>query len=314
MSINIDGVSRQSASAELVEIPGYPGSSPIALGDKPLLDGIFSGLQPRISEFTFANLFLFRTAHAYRLTMVGDSLVVLGCGYDGEPYFLPPLTGDLKKAHTGLLGEGMTLYGADERFVNEHLRDSGVEIVEDRDSFDYLYLRSDLAELPGNRFHKKKNRINYFASRHAYLVEPYAEQYLDGCLQLIGEWRRVHAGTESGSLTLETDAAAEALSMASHLGLEGLVVLVEGEVKAFVLGERLNSNTAVCKFEKANPFLEGLYQLINREFCRLLFTDCTYVNREQDLGEANLRETKLSYHPVELVKKFRVRRQPGFRS
>jgi hypothetical protein len=30
------------------------------------------------------------------------------------------------------------------------------------------------------------------------------------------------------------------------------------------------------------------------------------VNREQDLGEPNLRESKLSYHPAELVKKFRV--------
>ena len=95
--------------------------------------------------------------------------------------------------------------------------------------------------------------------------------------------------------------------MAVPLGLEGVVAIVEGEVKGFVLGGRLNSDTSVCHFEKADPFLEGIYQLIGREFCRLLFTDCTYVNREQDLGEPNLRETKLSYHPVELIKKFRVR-------
>ena len=86
------------------------------------------------------------------------------------------------------------------------------------------------------------------------------------------------------------------------------MALVEGEVKGFVLGERLNRETSVCHFEKADPFLDGLYQLIDREFNRLLFTDCTYANREQDLGEPNLRESKLSYHPVELVRKFRVRR------
>ena len=96
--------------------------------------------------------------------------------------------------------------------------------------------------------------------------------------------------------------------MTVTLGLEGVVLLVEEKVKAFTLGERLNNETSACHFEKGDPFLDGIYQLINREFSRLLFTDCTYVNREQDLGMMNLRGSKLSYHPVELVKKFRVRR------
>jgi len=184
-------------------------------------------------------------------------------------------------------------------------------VSEDRDSFDYLYLRQELAELPGNRYHKKKNRISYFAGKHDYRIEEYGERYLEGCLRLAEEWSRVRAGMESRSLLLEAEATREALGMADQLGLAGLVVLVAGEVKAFTLGERLNRETAVCQFEKADPFLEGLYQLINREFSRLLFTDCVYVNREQDLGEPNLRESKLSYHPVELVKKYRVRPHPS---
>jgi hypothetical protein len=104
------------------------------------------------------------------------------------------------------------------------------------------------------------------------------------------------------------DATADALSQAVVLGLEGVVVTIEGAVRAFAVGERLNQNTAICHFEKADHFMEGLSQLVNREFARLLFTCCIYVNREQDLGEPGLRNAKLSYHPVELVKKFRVRR------
>jgi len=289
-------------------IPRHPESRPLGLNDKPFLDTIFTGLQPRISEFTFANLYLFRTAHAYRLTMVEEALVVIGKGYGGRDYFLPPLTGNVGNALDRLLDEGMTLYGADEGFVNRYLRDKRVEIVEDRDCFDYLYLRRDLAELPGNRFHKKKNRINYFVSRHAYSIESYGERHLQGCLDLLAEWLRVRAVMESSSIAFEADAAAEALHMTVPLGLEGVVALVDGKVKAFALGEMLNRDISVCHFEKADPFLDGIYQLIDREFNRLLFIDCTYVNREQDLGEINLRETKLSYHPVELVKKFLVRR------
>jgi hypothetical protein len=291
-----------------MEIPRYPESRPLLLGDKQLLDRIFARLQPRISEFAFANLYLFRLAHSYSVTMVGNALLLLGRGYGGEPYFLPPLTGNVERALSRLFAEGATLYGADEPFINSYLRDKKVEMIEDRDNFDYLYLRRDLAELHGNRFHKKKNRINYFASRHAHVVITYEDRYLDGCLELLAEWRRVHDEIEDRSVTFEADATGEALRMAVTLGLEGVVVLVEGRVKAFTLGGRLNSKTSACHFEKGDPFLDGIYQLIDREFSRLLFTDCTYVNREQDLGLMNLRESKLSYRPVELVKKFRVRR------
>ena len=96
------------------------------------------------------------------------------------------------------------------------------------------------------------------------------------------------------------------MTRAEELGLAGVVVTVAGEVRAFAVGERLNRDTVVCHFERADHFMEGLSQLVNREFCRLLFSDCRYVNREQDLGEPGLRNAKLSYHPVELVRKLRI--------
>jgi len=291
-----------------MEIPSYPESRPLDLADKPLLDTKFSVLQPHVSELTFAGLYLFRNAHDYRLTMVGDSLVALGRGYSGERYFMPPLGGGVEAALEVVWGDGLELYGADEAFAERCLKRSGVVAAEDRDAFDYLYLREELATLPGNRFHKKKNRINYFALRHDYDVAPFAEQYRVGCRNLLDIWRDMAAEEEKPSFGLEVEAAAEAVEKAELLGLEGVVVTVDGEVKAFSLGERLNGETAVCHFEKTDPFMEGLSQLVNREFSRLLFADCRFVNREQDLGDAGLRNAKLSYHPVELIKKFRIRR------
>lgn len=291
-----------------MEIPSYPASRPLDLADKPLLDAKFSVLQPRASELTFAGLYLFRNAHDYRLTMAGDSLLVLGRGYSGERYCLPPLGGDVEGAFEVVWGDGLELYGADETLAERCLKRGGVVAAEDRDAFDYLYLREELATLPGNRFHKKKNRINYFAVRHDYDVAPFSEQYREGCRSLLEVWQATAAGDEKPSFGLEIAATAEAVEMAELLGLEGVVVTVAGKVKAFSLGERLNAETTVCHFEKTDPFMEGLSQLINREYSRLLFTDCTFVNREQDLGDAGLRSAKLSYHPVEMVKKFRIRR------
>jgi hypothetical protein len=291
-----------------MEIPVWPVSRPLDISDKPRLDDIFQQLQPRASELTFAGLYLFRTAHDYCLSLIGDSIVVLGKGYDDTRYCLPPLGGDVSGACNLLLASGLELYGVDDTFVTGFLRDMNCSIVEDRDSFDYLYLREELATLPGNRFHKKKNRINYFTARHTHEVHLFSAQHLCGCLQLLDEWGRVAEVEGNRSFGLEMDATSEALTRAELLGLKGVVVTVEGAVRAFAVGERLNRQTVVCHFEKADHFMEGLSQLVNREFARLLFTDCFHINREQDLGEPGLRNAKLSYHPVELVKKFRVRR------
>lgn len=290
-------------------IPAWPVSRPLDISDKPRFDGIFEELQPRVSELTFAGLYLFRTAHDYCLSQVGDSVVVLGKGYDCKCYCLPPMGGDVSGACGQLLDAGLELYGVEDAFASRFLKSVVCEIVEDRESFDYLYLREEMATLPGNRFHKKKNRINYFAARHTHEVHTFSAQHLCGCLQLLDEWSRVAEVEGNRSFGLEMDATAEALAIADVLGVEGVVVTVEGAVRAFAVGERLNRETAVCHFEKADHFMEGLSQLVNREFARLLFTDCRYVNREQDLGEPGLRNAKISYHPVELVKKFRVRRK-----
>jgi uncharacterized protein len=289
-----------------MEIPSYPGSRPLDISDKPVLEELFQRLQPRVSELTFAGLYLFRAAHEYRVSMAGDSLVILGKGYDGQLYCLPPLGGDIPAALSMLFADDMPLYGADEQFADAHLTGRNLEVFEDRDSFDYLYQRDDLATLPTNRFHKKKNRIKYFSVRHTYEVDTLSRLHRDGCLVLLNEWGRAAEAEGKRSFRLELDATVEALESVELLGLEGVVVTVAGVVKAFAIGERLNKETAVCHFEKADPFMEGLSQLVNREFCRLLFNDCRLVNREQDLGEPGLRNAKLSYHPVELVKKFRV--------
>jgi hypothetical protein len=291
----------------MAEIPPYPQSRPLVLADKERFDLLFRQLQPRISELTFAGLYLFRHAHAYRLTLVGDSLVILGRSYGAAPFFFPPLGGDIPAALDRLFADHLPLYGADELFVSSYLTGRPCEITADRDNADYLYRREDLAELRGRRYHKKKNRLNVFIKHHEYAVVPYGPEYRDGCRALLAAWReeRMLEG-ENLSLEREAQATAEALEFAEILGLAGLVVLVENAVKGFVMGERLNQETSVCHFEKADPQLEGLSQLLDREFNRLLFTDCTYVNREQDLGDEGLRLAKSTYHPIELITKYRV--------
>jgi hypothetical protein len=84
------------------------------------------------------------------------------------------------------------------------------------------------------------------------------------------------------------------------------VIVVDGRVEAVAAGERLSADTAAVHFEKANPAMPGLAQLINREFAAREFTDCRWLNREQDLGDPGLRQAKERYNPARLVEKYAV--------
>jgi hypothetical protein len=88
-----------------------------------------------------------------------------------------------------------------------------------------------------------------------------------------------------------------------YLRVAGGVVYVDDKLEAFTLAERLSRDTAVVHFEKANPEIEGLYQVINQWFCKEALGSFKFVNREQDLGIPGLRKAKGSYHPHHMVEK-----------
>ncbi|MDE6511354.1 MAG: phosphatidylglycerol lysyltransferase domain-containing protein, partial [Muribaculaceae bacterium] len=61
--------------------------------------------------------------------------------------------------------------------------------------------------------------------------------------------------------------------------------------------------------EKASRAFEGSYEKINKEFAALMCArhpEIRFINREDDSGDEGLRKAKLSYHPVEILKKYNI--------
>ena len=92
-----------------------------------------------------------------------------------------------------------------------------------------------------------------------------------------------------------------------NLEMEGGLLRVNGQVVAFTMGSRVSDDTFDVQFEKALTQVEGAYPMINREFARWVrahHPEIVYLNREDDMGEENLRKAKLSYHPDLLLEKY----------
>ncbi len=183
-----------------------------------------------------------------------------------------------------------------------------VRLEETREHWDYLYLAEELATLPGNRFHKKKNLFNQFRKLYpTYEYHPLTIECVESVLIMQEEWCQWRECMKSDSLLAENTAVERVLRNWDRLPqLKGGFIVIDGKVVAYTVGERLTEDTLVIHFEKGCTEHKGVYQAINRLFAEDVRAEYLYLNREQDTGDEGLRKAKESYNPVDYVKKFTV--------
>lgn len=269
---------------------------------REILHPKFQALPDGVSEFTFANIYLFRRTHNYKISRLENGLFVITGEDNGSPFFMLPfgLPGEANLSE--LFEEFKSMKCVSESQISS-LEALGCAVREDRDNFDYLYSREELVHLTGRKFHKKKNLLNLFIKNHECQAKPLLEEYRDDALQIVEQWNLQHGGPNDSS------AAREALGKMWPLQLCGGIFYVEGRPTAYCLGEELAlGKSFVLHFEKAvlSDELKGIYQFINQAFASILPEKYETVNREQDLGDAGLRHSKESYKPIGFVKKYRA--------
>ena len=135
------------------------------------------------------------------------------------------------------------------------------------------------------------------------VFEQMTKEYQQACLELEETWCDLKHCTLGKFSAAEDGALREAVAHLDEIGFFGGVVVLDGRVQALTIGERLNLNTGAVHFEKANPAIRGLYQVINQSFCERSLVSFEFVNRGQDVGEPGLRRAKEGYHPHHFVEK-----------
>jgi hypothetical protein len=180
-------------------------------------------------------------------------------------------------------------------------------IEESREHWDYLYDVNELTQLGGRRFHKKKNLLNQFKKNYDFQFVPLDVEMIDMAMALQEKWCTWHDCQSLDALAAENLAISRVLGSWEKLEDPiGGAILVDRQMVAYTIAEPLSKDTLVIHFEKGNVDFKGTYQAVNQMFLEYFGQNFKIVNREQDLGDAGLRKSKLSYNPSDFLKKYRI--------
>lgn len=264
-------------------------------------------------ECAFSVLYIWRDCYNIYWCIHNDFLLIKVCR-DGDNFFLQPFGG--KDEDLPQLMEELLAYNQGKPFSMHGIYDStrerferimpGMVYEDDRDNWDYIYLREKLQTLGGRKLHGQKNHFNAFVKAHPdYSYEPITPANIDECLAFGEAWCDERGQLDASDME-EKLAIQRAMKSFAALELRGGLIRFDGKVQAFSFGKKINEDTAVLHVEKATPGVRGLYQAMCKEFAAHAWQDVTYLNREEDMGLPGLRKAKEDMHPEIMGKKYNV--------
>lgn len=171
---------------------------------------------------------------------------------------------------------------------------------------EYIYSVQALVDLKGEKLRKKRNLIKQFVRDYpnARLEEVKPGRVLEDCLALSAEWRAGQSDPDTEELIMESEALSHLREGFEEMQFEGIAVYDEDRLLAFAIYCRINAEMFTESFEKSRTGCKGAAQFVNHAMAKRLAEKCRYINREQDLGSAGLRQAKLSYDPILLLRNY----------
>lgn len=263
-------------------------------------------------EYSFVNIYMWSRIYQSKIARFEDFVIARSEGRRLH-YLYPAGNGNVLHAVEAILadaaevGKTPILFSLTETEKNRLEKHYPGKFVYDmpRGESDYVYLASDLADLPGKKFQKKRNHCSRFERSYPnwefYEITPDAMEPLRA---FNNRWCNLYDNRGDEGIEEEHKAIERACRHYDELKLKGGYITVDGEIVAFSFGSPLGEDMFVTHVEKALYDVSGAYNIINREMARRFCTGYKYINRENDVDEEGLREAKLSYQPVFLEHKY----------
>lgn len=292
-------------------IPDFPILKPISQDDIKYIQAALVASNPEICELSISNLIIWQEFDRPQITQINGNLCILINPLNESPYFLQPI-GSQKLLAT--IEDCMQYTGkisrASENFTHQ-LPKGKYSLTCLRGHFDYIYLKDDLSELKGKKYDGKRNQINKFKKIFpAYKFVKLKPEILNEALALFDQWFKIREESRyfpKMAYAAQQNALKKAFQYFKELSLIGGAMYAGSALAGFIIGSTLNHDTVSVHFAYTQPDLPGISQVLLNEASMNIYNGYKYINLEQDLGIPGLRQAKLSYHPIKLVRKFEVR-------
>ena len=304
----------------------------VELSDKKWVDQLLSYSDYRATDFNFSVIYIWKDIFYTQIGRFKDFLIIRfeqkESAVKTVRYCFPAGRGDYREVieemmeDAGKIGSEFVMVSVldEHKAILEELFPGKFSYTLHRNSFDYVYLAENLITLKGKKYQSKRNFVSRFKKGNNWHYEEITSQNKQECLQMNKEWCKLYGCVQDPSMQQESCSVKLTLENFEALGMQGGLLRVDGEIVAFTVGERINSDTFLMHIEKAFAYIAGAYPTISQLFLQhqmstpyspeLEITPQTigfkYVNREDDAGDENLRNAKMQYHPEFLIEKYIV--------
>lgn len=171
------------------------------------------------------------------------------------------------------------------------------------DASEYLYDRAAYVTMPGKEYEDTRWSINHLRKRHDLRTEVLSTENLPTAREMLARW---HSVSKSTYFAEDMATADLMLSNFPELGMDGVIVLMDGEPMALAAGFPVSGHSYDIAFSKALVRERGLQFYVRRELISRLPGQYTVINGEEDLGIPDLRQSKLQERPVGRIEMFRA--------
>jgi uncharacterized protein len=264
----------------------------------------FHQMNLRISDYTFANIYLFRNISNYEFLTMDCGLFVAGQNKKLQSYIMPltdPRGCDIK-TFKEILAERNFFFPIPQEWLSYFPEDKFV-ISYDESESDYIYRTENMAGFKGKQYVRHRNHINQFLSLYVPEGKPISTNNIPDAMSVLQEWQN---NSRTAAEKTDFEQCGEALQNFAGLALRGTIYYIEDKPAGFIIGEALNKDTFCLHFAKASTKYHGIYEFMFNDTAKRLQSQYKYLNLEEDMGSKNLRRTKSSYGPELLLKKYRV--------
>ena len=151
----------------------------LTLNDKDLFTSYLRNFYNKSYEYSFTALYLWRDLCKTKYSIINNCLIIKKETNYGT-FFMMPI-GYKTSTLQNLILKLKDLSTNDNIYLLGDIEDSFIydlkaftnlpfKIIENRDTFEYIYLTNDLLNLEGKKYHQKKNHYNAFINSYNYTI------------------------------------------------------------------------------------------------------------------------------------------------